>query len=1422
MVLKSQEVFRHLQGQLILRNILYFEFKRHDSRFNNLLAMLASFIAQIVSRCQVGDIIKIAFEMLTAHRAWTFHDLLQLFEVLQDSDEMKPMVYMIACVDQCNESQSALLEQLLSLREITEKGQKFIITSGTDESLRDKLSPWPAVNMDEFPTEGKKIWTATFDSTYSFLLRHLFDAKPIFAKFEATVRDILHECGLDYRLGHLVLRWFIDAKQKTTKAGIQKTLESLSPITPKSVLETILSSFDIKDQTRAHSLLLWVKCAFQPLTIWELGIALKLADEFGEDDLEDIDYDELRENLRQFGRVLWSNGNEVDFWYPSYAESREDFKGMDSPHGQIAQLCLRYLSFPSVQEQVKEFCHCHTQLDQTLISPPRRDLISYAVRYWPLHYKLAGSKRPMKEAVEFFQDPDARNTWARAHYVLSNPVTRIHKSYMSPLPVISMSGLDDLVDDQITRVRLMATFETDCGLAIVEAARHGHATTVRLLLQTCSPTHEALRDAISAAASFGEGGALDGLVEYASKVEGFRWPSGVLGRVAWLGLAKTAKALVKWGVEVNPSDGLYNNSPLHLAVDARHTAVVKVLIRAKCDVNSRIGDGYTPLHLAAARGNPEIVKRLLDAGAEREAETTGLLTPLQLATTGAKQKALEVLLEAGADMNHGSDGDDDAQSWEAKPLVHAAMMGYTECGRLLLKYNADVKAVFGNRTALYHAAAKGHIKVCRLLLENGADPNENPAGFDLILLVAVEDENIDLVTLLLNMGARIEEEDSSDGWRNTALSRAAGTGNKELVELLLKRGADVNHCGKGSQFPLYVASYSSDPDMVNLLLDSGANVNKPLAESGWCPLHAAYDNLDKVRILLERGAEIDQLCNAGTVLYLAAKHNHPEVLKLLLEHDPKPNLEIQIKAEEEVDLYEDCMTALCIACYKGNVEIMRLLLEAGANPNHKTRDGRFPLEFCLDTEGKVEEVIQTLLEFRPDLTQADNAGNTVLHHVSWATPISVVKLLYTVGANISVSNKAGYTPLTNAISAGRQELAKYLLSKGADPNAYAPDLGTPLHFAATNGFYNIFEVLINAGADINRADASGYKETLLYSACAGYMTNARLDIIKYLVKEAKVDVNAKSDRDLVYPLLRSVFNHGSEIVRYLLDSGTDPDREDRQGRRAIHLAAFRNTNLISPLIEAGAEIAAETKLKMTPLHFAAAAGTNFNDEIDILLDANGSVDIPDVDGWTPLMWLAKGSSSVKLIHKFLEREASLWVRGKGVDREWSPLKASRYFGSGDEVYTLLVPKEKKRVLPNGEEEVWDDEFHISKLADYKLGMYCDSCLMVSTFTFLLQSVPCVLHRRAVRISAKRRCSLFDLANNNVRVLSELIIIAAAAIFTFVISATSQKISSTQSTILKRSARSMWRHHHLPNSGVVSPGMRLVLHRTRNTASAARN
>lgn len=54
---------------------------------------------------------------------------------------------------------------------------------------------------------------------------------------------------------------------------------------------------------------------------------------------------------------------------------------------------------------------------------------------------------------------------------------------------------------------------------------------------------------------------------------------------------------------------------------------------------------------------------------------------------------------------------------------------------------------------------------------------------------------------------------------------AAWGGNREAVEFLLARGADINEAGNFDHTPLMMASFFGDTEMVRLLLERGADVN---------------------------------------------------------------------------------------------------------------------------------------------------------------------------------------------------------------------------------------------------------------------------------------------------------------------------------------------------------------------------------------------------------------------------------------------------------------------------------------------------------------------------------------------------------------------------------------------------------------------
>jgi hypothetical protein len=142
------------------------------------------------------------------------------------------------------------------------------------------------------------------------------------------------------------------------------------------------------------------------------------------------------------------------------------------------------------------------------------------------------------------------------------------------------------------------------------------------------------------------------------------------------------------------------------------------------------------------------------------------------------------------------------------------------------------------------------------------------------------------------------------------------------------------------------------------------------------------------------------------------------------------------------------------------------------------------------------------------------------------------------------------------------------------------------------------------------------------------------------------------------------------------------------------------------------------KLKMSPLHYA-AAGRIWDDGFDEILEkAGATVHDRDEDGWDAVMWSAKGNyNDPETIEGILKRanEDALWIKGYVTgERLWSPLKCAKYYGAMDVIYNLLTPPEDKRTrkLESGEEEVWDEDAHESREADFK-DLPCNMCLNVS-------------------------------------------------------------------------------------------------------------
>lgn len=127
----------------------------------------------------------------------------------------------------------------------------------------------------------------------------------------------------------------------------------------------------------------------------------------------------------------------------------------------------------------------------------------------------------------------------------------------------------------------------------------------------------------------------------------------------------------------------------------------------------------------------------------------------------------------------------------------------------------------------------------------------------------------------------------------TPLMRASTWAHKDIVQLLLAKGADVNAKSNSGSTALIYASMANPTanqrEVVQLLLANGADVNAK-SEDGWTALMdaSARGNLEVVQLLLAKGADVNaKNKNGETALYWASEQGYRKVKELLIKAGAK-------------------------------------------------------------------------------------------------------------------------------------------------------------------------------------------------------------------------------------------------------------------------------------------------------------------------------------------------------------------------------------------------------------------------------------------------------------------------------------------------------------------------------------------------------
>ncbi|XP_030577937.1 kinase D-interacting substrate of 220 kDa B isoform X5 [Archocentrus centrarchus] len=361
------------------------------------------------------------------------------------------------------------------------------------------------------------------------------------------------------------------------------------------------------------------------------------------------------------------------------------------------------------------------------------------------------------------------------------------------------------------------------------------------------------------------------------------------------------------------------------------------------------------------------------------------------------------------------------------------------------------------------AALKSHLDRFKEV-DGRSDNGQTP------LMLAAEQGSLEIVQELIRRGANVNLDDV-DCW--SALISAAKEGHVEVVKELLENSAYIEHRDMGGWTALTWASYKGRVEVTKLLLEHGANPNTTGQQYSVYPIiwAAGRGHADIVKLLLQNGAKVNCSDKYGTTpLIWAARKGHFDCVMHLLENGADVDQE-----------GANSMTALIVAVKGGYTEVVKELLKRNPNVNMTDKDGNTALMIAAK-EGYTE-IVQDLLDAGTYVNIPDRSGDTVLIGAVRGGHVEIVRALLHKYADIDIRGQESKTALYWAVEKGNATMVRDILQCNPDTETCTKDGETPLIKATKMRNIEIVELLLDKGAKVSAVDKKG--DTPLHIAIRG-------------------------------------------------------------------------------------------------------------------------------------------------------------------------------------------------------------------------------------------------------------------------------------------------------------------------------------------------
>jgi ankyrin repeat protein len=393
------------------------------------------------------------------------------------------------------------------------------------------------------------------------------------------------------------------------------------------------------------------------------------------------------------------------------------------------------------------------------------------------------------------------------------------------------------------------------------------------------------------------------------------------------------------------------------------------------------------------------------------------------------------------------------------------------------------------------------------------------------MFMAAKNGSAQMLDLLLKAGA---EADTANGTGTTPLMLAAASGKVDAVQVLLAHGANVNAREKTwGETPLMFAAAMNRAEVVKLLISKGADAkvttlvarldtskgydadgnlvaeehelknDKPLTPEEQKKAEAAKKAAERRRQAAAMRAA--QTMGGMSALHFAVRDGQMEAVHALVESGVDINL---VSAADQT-------SPLLESIYNGHYDIAQYLFEHGANPKLVNADGLAPVYAVIDQQWANRT-------WYPPASSAQEKTNylTLLKEFldAGADPnVQVKKKVWFRRFHDDWIDSPGATAFWRAAQANDLDAVKLLVAYGADPNIKTIHKASALQVAAGYG---------------------------VEDQLSAFKPGMRLAVVKYLVDDLHMDVNNKDDH-LYTPLHGAAYLGANDVVLYLLGKGAD-------------------------------------------------------------------------------------------------------------------------------------------------------------------------------------------------------------------------------------------------------------------------------------------